>query len=50
MNRSPSRGTGLSIAALLGVLDIVGLVGLFTGPAPPAAGFVRHTDSAEATR
>jgi len=35
MNRSPAFVTGLSIAALLGVLDIVRLAGLFAEPGPP---------------
>lgn len=37
MNRSPALTTGLSIAVLLGVLDIAGLAGLFADPGPPAA-------------
>jgi membrane associated rhomboid family serine protease len=35
MNRSPAAVTGLVICALLGVLDLIGLVGLGMDPGPP---------------
>ena len=35
MNRSPAAVTGLFICALLGVLDLIGLVGLGMDPGPP---------------
>ncbi|HEU0127392.1 MAG TPA: hypothetical protein VFQ48_02135 [Pseudonocardiaceae bacterium] len=35
MNRSPAAVTGLVICALLGLLDLIGLVGLGMDPGPP---------------
>jgi hypothetical protein len=37
MKRSPSLVAGLTICALLGILDLVGLLGLGQHPGPPVA-------------